>query len=336
MYSYTFDKETGGLLLNSTPTNFSKEPRPVYAQEMDLLGFSDYWCYENQNETPYLWAESNTYWYRGEPIARIKGGDLYNAPVLTPVLNENEEVVFGKTQGGALQPIDIKEMCRKNESLLTVIENTTVKLIVKEYEKFKNKLDIFHVAFSGGKDSAVLLDLVKKALPTGSFVVIFGDTGMEFPDTYDAVKVTKRICEDDGTPFYIARSHFKPEESWKLFGPPARVLRWCCSVHKSTPQTLKMREITGKNNYIGMDFVGVRAHESISRSKYDYENFGKKQKGQYSFNPILEWTSAEIWLYIFSNNIPVNGAYKKGNSRAGCLFCPMGGGRNDYIRRCKK
>lgn len=130
----------------------------------------------------------------------------------------------------------------------------------------------------------------------------------------------------------MARSHFDPDESWRLFGPPARVLRWCCSVHKSTPQTLKMREITEKNNYVGMDFVGVRAYESIARSKYDYENVGKKQKGQYSFNPILEWTSAEVWLYIYLNKIFVNETYKKGNSRAGCLFCPMGGGKNDYIQ----
>ena len=36
MYSYTFDSKTGGILLNSTPTNFSKEPRPVYAAEMDI------------------------------------------------------------------------------------------------------------------------------------------------------------------------------------------------------------------------------------------------------------------------------------------------------------
>ena len=112
------------------------------------------------------------------------------------------------------------------------------------------------------------------------------------------------------------------------------MLRWCCSVHKSTPQTLKMREITGKDDYIGMDFVGVRAHESVNRSKYDYENFGKKQKGQYSYNPILEWTSAEIWLYIFMNDMLINEAYKKGNSRAGCLFCPMGGGISDYFRKC--
>ena len=333
MYSYTFDETTGGLLLNSTPTNFSKEPRPVYAAEMTLLGFHQFWDYEDQNETPYMWAEANTYWYRAKQIAKTKGGDLYNAPELMPIRGEDGSILFGKDGGHRLQPIDISAMCEKNKDLLTIIENSTVKLIVKAYEKHKAKLDIFEVAFSGGKDSAVLLDLVKKALPKDGFVVIFGDTGMEFPDTYEAAAITKKQCEEEGISFYISRSHFDPQDSWKLFGPPARVLRWCCSVHKSTPQTIKMREITGKNNYVGLDFVGVRAHESAARSKYEVENFGKKQKGQYSFNPILEWTSAEVWLYIYFNNIHVNVAYKRGNSRAGCLYCPMSGGASDYFRR---
>lgn len=333
MYSYTFDVETGGILLNSTPTNFSKEPRPVYAAEMDILGFEQYWEYDKQNDIPYMWAESTAYWYKGVKIATITGGDLYTAPKLQPAADENGKTAFGKEIGTVLQPIDISSMCEKNKELMTVIEDSTVKRIVKEYEKFKNKLDIFHVAFSGGKDSAVLLDLVKKALPKGSFVVIFGDTGMEFPDTYETVEITRQQCEADGTPFYTARSHFDPHESWKIFGPPARVLRWCCSVHKSTPQTLKMRELVGKDNYTGLDFVGVRGAESITRSQYEYEGFGKKQKGQYSFNPILEWTSAEIWLYILGNGLHVNRAYKKGNSRAGCLFCPMSGGVSDFFRR---
>lgn len=332
MYSYTFDAETGGILLNSTPTNFSKEPRPVYASEMDILGFNQYWNYDKQDDIPYMWAESTAYWYRGVKIATITGGDLYTAPKLQPMTNEAGQVVYGKDIGEKLVPIDLQAMCNKNRDLMTVIEDSTVKRIVKEYEKFKKRLDIFHVAFSGGKDSAVLLDLVKKALPKGSFVVIFGDTGMEFPDTYAAVEATREQCEADGTPFYTARSHFNPLESWRLFGPPSRTLRWCCSVHKSTPQTLKMRELTGKNNYTGLDFVGVRRAESLARSTYEYENFGKKQKGQYSFNPILEWTSAEIWLHIFINNIPINKAYVKGNSRAGCLLCPMSGGCSDYLR----
>jgi len=333
MYSYTFDEESGGIVLNSTPTNFSKEPRPVYAKELDILGFDKYWSYDKQNDVPYMWVESNIYWYKGEKIATVKGGNLYTAPELQASHNENGDVLFGTDSGYKLEQIDIAVMHEKNRDLMTVVEDTTVKRIVKEYEKFKKKLDVFHVAFSGGKDSAVLLDLVKKALPQGSFIVIFGDTGMEFPDTYKAVDATRRQCEEDGTPFYTSRSHFEPEDSWRFFGPPARVLRWCCSVHKSTPQTLKMREITGKNDYVGMDFVGVRKYESVTRSKYEYENIGKKQKGQYSYNPILEWTSAEVWLYIFMNNLYVNSAYKKGNSRAGCLFCPMGGGKGDYLQR---
>lgn len=332
MYSYTYDAISGGIILSSTPTNFSKEPRPVFSQELDLLGFDRYWEYDKQTEIPYMWAESSVYWYRGIQIAKTKGGDLFTPPELVVLRDADGVIPFSKQNGEELKPIDLGEMGRQNSELLTILEDTTVKKIVKEFEKFREKLDIFHVAYSGGKDSAVLLDLVKKALPVGSFVVIFGDTGMEFPDTYKVVELTKIQCEEDGTPFFVAQSHFNPKDSWRIFGPPARVLRWCCSVHKSTPQTLKMRELTGKDDYVGMDFVGVRAHESVTRSKYDYENFGKKQKGQYSYNPILEWTSAEIWAYIFANDILVNEAYKKGNSRAGCLFCPMGGGKGDYLQ----
>ena len=191
---------------------------------------------------------------------------------------------------------------------------------------------IFHVAFSGGKDSQVLLDLVKKTLPKDDFFVLFGDTGMEFPDTYDIIDKTEQQCKDEGIKFERAESHLKPQQSWEMFGPPSHVLRWCCHVHKSAPQTLKLREITGLNDYKSLDFVGVRKYESIARSDYQYENYGKKQKGQYSHNPILEWTSAEIWLYIYANDIIVNAAYTKGNGRAGCLLCPMSGGTSDYLR----
>lgn len=333
MYSYTYDRETGGILLNSSPTGFSKEPRPVYAPELDVLGFDKYWRYDRQTELPYLWAEANTYWYRGVCVARLKGGNLYTAPEIIIPTDENGRPVTPEPNGNALRPVDVPAMVAANHELLQIIEQTTVKKILAVYEKYKGRLDLFHVAFSGGKDSAVLLDLVKKALPKGSFVVIFGDTGMEFPDTYDAIRKAKDDCEREEIPFYIAKSHFDPKQSWKLFGPPSRVLRWCCSVHKSTPQTLKLREITSINDYIGLDFVGVRAYESITRSEYQYENYGKKQRGQYSHNSILEWTSAEVWLYMYTNNIIVNETYKKGNGRAGCLFCPMSGGTSDYFRR---
>jgi phosphoadenosine phosphosulfate reductase len=177
----------------------------------------------------------------------------------------------------------------------------------------------------------VLLDLVKKALPRGSFIVVFGDTGMEFPDTYDVVKKTEEQCREEGIPFHTARSHLEPEESWRLFGPPSRVLRWCCSVHKSAPQVLKLREVTGKSDYRGLAFVGVRKWESSARAGYEDFNDGKKTRGQYSHHSILQWTSAEVWLYTFARGVALNGAYQKGSARVGCICCPMGGNKARYI-----
>jgi phosphoadenosine phosphosulfate reductase len=334
LYSYTYDRDTGGLLLNSSPTGFSKEPRPVYAPEMDVLGFDKFWKYDKQSEQPYLWAEANNYYYRGTLVAKLKGGNVYTAPEIIIPTGEGGEPIIPEPKGISLRPVDIEAMVEANREMIEIIEQTTVKKILAIYTKHKDKHDCFHVAFSGGKDSCVLLDLVKKALPKGSFVVVFGDTGMEFPDTYEVIKKTKQQCLEDEIPFYIAKSHFDPKESWKLFGPPSRVLRWCCSVHKSAPQTLKMREVTGKNDYTGLAFVGVRAQESVARAGYEYENYSKKQMGQYSHNSILEWTSAEVWLYIYANDILINEAYKKGSARIGCLCCPMGGGKAGYIE-CK-
>lgn len=333
MYSYTYDKKTGGILINSSPTAFSKEPRPVYAAELDVLGFDRYWKYDRQTEFPYLWAKANNYWYRGTLVAKLKGGNLYTAPEIIIPTDESGIPVSPEPNGNALRPVDITAMVEANREMLEIIEQTTVKKILAIYEKYKGRIDLFHVAFSGGKDSAVLLDLVKKALPKGSFVVVFGDTGMEFSDTYDVVEKTRQACEKEEIPFYVAKSHLETEKSWEMFAPPSRVLRWCCSVHKSTPQTLKLREITGKDDYTGLAFVGVRAQESATRAEYEYENYGKKQRGQYSHNSILEWTSSEIWLYIYANEIIMNDAYKKGSSRVGCICCPMGGGKASFTER---
>ena len=330
MYTYSHDPETGGLLLGDELSPFSKEPRPVWAKELDLLGFDKFWTYDRDCPAPYLWAESNFYWYRGKKVAKTNGGSLHERPEIELLRDETGADVL--PAGSTLAPVDIAAMIAKNALRLSALETLTVKKIYDVYRKYAKKLDCFHVAFSGGKDSVALLELVRRALPRTAFLVVFGDTGMEFPDTYAAVDEVERRCNADGIAFYRAESRFKPEESWRLFGPPSRVLRWCCTVHKSVPQTLEIREILGKRDYTGMDFVGVRGHESASRAEYDYENFGKKQKGQYSFNPMLEWSSAEVWLYLFFRGLVVNEAYKKGNARAGCLFCPHSAGKSDWFR----
>lgn len=326
MYSYTWDEDTGGLLLNSSSRIFSKEPRPVYYKELDLLGFDKYWKYEKNDAYPYMWAEANNYFYRGRLVAKTNGGSLYTAPKLV-IVDESEP------DGKPLKFVDVPAMVEKNKGILEKLVQETIKKVYNTYVKYKDKVDVFYVAFSGGKDSAVTLDIVQRALPHNDFKVLFGDTGMEFPDTYNAVAEIEKECKEKNIDFIVSKSELLPSESWRIFGPPSTVTRWCCSVHKTAPQILALRKLTGKSDFTGMAFIGVRASESLSRNDYDYVSLGEKHKGQYSCNPILEWNSAELYAYIYSEDIYLSEAYKKGNRRAGCLMCPRAAERNDYIAR---
>lgn len=326
MYSYEWDIETGGLLLNSSPLPFSKEPRPVYYKELDILGFDKYWNYDKNDAYPYMWAEANNYWYRGKLVAKTKGGSLYSAPELL-IVEEPEP------ENAPLRFVDVPGMVDKNKGLIEKLTQDTIKKVFNTYARFKDKVDVFYVAFSGGKDSIVTLDIVQRALPHNSFKVLFGDTGMEFPDTYDTVGIIEKECHHQGIEFIRAKSDLNPHCTWKQFGSPSKVTRWCCSVHKTSPQILALRNNLGKIDFTGMAFVGVRASESASRSEYDYISLGEKHKGQYSCNPILEWNAAELYLYVYSENLHLNEAYKKGNNRAGCLVCPNVSEKNAYFRR---
>lgn len=263
MYSYSWDPETGGFILNSTPLTFSKEPRPVYSKELDILGFDRYWKYDKDDSVPLMWAEANNYIYRGKVVAQTKGGSFFTAPAIKILASPEAE-------GLKLKPVDIDLMVQRNEKLFDALVADTIKNVYNTYLAYKKKVDIFHVSYSGGKDSEVSLDIVQRALPHDAFIVIFGDTGMEFPDTYKSVEITKSKCEAEKIKFLVAKSHFNPVDSWKKFGPPAATIRWCCSVHKTTPQLLLIKEIVGKTAVTEMAFVGVRADESVRRSGYDY------------------------------------------------------------------
>lgn len=325
MYAYEWDSSTGGYILTPMPLAFSKEPRPVYYKELDILGFDKYWDYDKNDSFPYMWAEANNYYYRGRLVAKTKGGSLYTPPEL--VLIEDPE-----PEGYPLRFVDIPAMVDKNRQLMEQLVQETIKKIYNTFIEYQDKVDVFYVAFSGGKDSVVALDLVQRALPHNCFKVLFGDTGMEFPDTYETVEKIKQICAEEKIEFLQAKSKLKPENTWQIFGPPAVTIRWCCSVHKTTPQIMQLREVLQKPDFTGMAFTGVRGDESISRSEYDAISYGGKHSGQYSCHPILEWNTAELFLYIYENGLTFNNAYKKGNTRAGCLVCPMSQGKHDYMK----
>ncbi len=82
-----------------------------------------------------------------------------------------------------------------------------------------------------------------------------------------------------------------------------------------------------------MMITGVRGDESTSRAEYDELSLGKKMPGQHSFHPLLEWSSAEVFLYIYSQELPMNTAYKYGFNRVGCIMCPNSSEKHEYIKK---
>ncbi len=326
MYSYDWDEETGGLLLNSAQQKMSKEPRPVYYKELDILGFNKYWNYAKDDSAPYMWAEANNYWYHGRKVASVKGGSLYTAPEL--VLLEEPE-----PDGKPLIPVNIPLMVAKNHTILEALVQDTIKKVFNIYISYRKNVDIFYVAFSGGKDSVVALDIVQRALPHNEFKVVFGNTDMEFPTTTELVQKLSRKCSDEGIEFLEAASNMTSKESWNIFGPPARKVRWCCTVHKTAPVINMLSDKFANGKLRCVMITGVRGDESVSRSGYDEMSMGKKMAGQYSFHPILEWSSAEIYLYIYSQGLLLNDAYKYGFNRVGCIMCPNSSEKHEYIKR---
>jgi phosphoadenosine phosphosulfate reductase len=335
MYSYEWDKRTRGYCLTTQTGKFvASEIRPVFAEELALTGLGSRLTFDPTERRPLLWAKQNVYLYRGEEIAR-----LHKTRYGKPLDIEWKGVLCGgecssnsaKPQRTLkLVPVDVSAMAAKNRGIMTALVADTLKRIKEMYDAYAEKCDTVYIGFSGGKDSVVLLDLCHKVLPL-DVSVVFSDTDMELPDTYSVWEEIQRCYE--GRPFLKVAAKTSALENWRLFGPPSHALRWCCSVHKSTPAILALKERIGKRSIKTLAFVGVRGEESQRRSEYDDIGDGLKSQSQVNAMPILAWSAHELWLYIFEHELVLNEAYRKGLPRVGCLMCPMSTDhQNDLIR----
>ena len=187
------------------------------------------------------------------------------------------------------------------------------------------------VSFSGGKDSSCTLDLVIQArIP---FIVIFADTGLEFPETTAYVA---KILEKIGGTFQLQSKVntieiYKNEKAivvrrnekvfWTLakhLGFPAMDFRWCCKVCKFIPIRTALSKINVVNNKM---IVGTRRYESFLRKRQKRIEFNRWTR-THNYHPIQEWPALAVWLYVFLRKIPTNPLYKLGFHRLGCWLCP--------------
>ena len=62
-------------------------------------------------------------------------------------------------------------------------------------------------------------------------------------------------------------------------------------------------------------------------------NYIKDYAQQVWIHPIAEWTSFDVWLYIFAHKLPINPVYNKGFQRTTCWLCPI---VNPFHLRCSR
>ena len=166
MYKITWDRETGGVRLHPriVEGTLGISPRPVFHEELDLLGLDKLgWTYPH-TEAPILWAVNKQYWYRGERLFDAKGADIYTKPTL--------EMQPGVTPR-ALEAVDVREMLKRTSDLMFVLENEAIEFIRDTYQTYAkanrtyaraeaNKLDFEAMAERVSKKSGQRMAVVKQ------------------------------------------------------------------------------------------------------------------------------------------------------------------------------
>jgi len=185
-------------------------------------------------------------------------------------------------------------------------------IVKKAEEIFDGRLAL---AFSGGKDSLVVLDIVRKIIP--DIQVVYNNTTIEFPET---LLYVRRLEKEWGLNLVMTYPKVNFFRAVKERGWATHEDRWCCKPYKEDPAA---EFIT--NNRILAEFTGTTRNESIYRRSLKPFKMPSKEPYIIRVNPIYDWNDQEVWRYIEENNLPYNPLYDMGYKRVGCWCCPLNG-----------
>ena len=197
------------------------------------------------------------------------------------------------------------------------------------------------VTTSGGKDSSVCVELaLRGGIP---FEVQHNHTTADAPETVRFVRREFARLENLGIKCTVNYPTYKGKRTsmWGLIPqklmPPTRMARYCCEV---------LKEHGGDGHFV---CTGVRWGESARRAKMrgifekqvkDRDRSVKVQedggsleelfapcklKAKHIVNPIVDWTTSQVWDFLRDSKVPVNPLYEFGFDRVGCVGCPLAG-----------
>lgn len=179
-------------------------------------------------------------------------------------------------------------------------EYLSVKQIIAILQRFEPRRG-YYVGFSGGKDSIVLADIVKRA--GVGHTLNYSVTTVCYPEVMRFIK--------DAYPECIW--HYPKYSMWQIierWGLPMMHTRLCCKM---------LKECHGKAEF---KLLGVRSEESLSRASRNMLEFFYHANGLH-FSPLKGWSTEQIWEYIRRNNLSYPSLYDDGFARIGCIGCPF-------------
>lgn len=254
--------------------------------------------------------------------------------------------------------VDKHYSLRQKQSLpLDIKIKMSIRRIQDFYEHFNGKV---YVAFSGGKDSTVLLHLVRTIYPNA--VGAFVNTGLEYPEIVEFVKSKRNITilHPKKSFMYVIKQYGYPivskmvsmsisrynktcdplQKEYRKFGTKNGIKIGCVGVipkkwHYLIDAPFKISnyccDILKKSPFKCFEnetklkpFDGMMASESnmrrINYIKNGCNYFGKKSKS----SPLSFWVDKDIWEYIKKFNLSYSKIYDMGEKRTGCAFCLYG------------
>lgn len=318
--------KTNCPLCGAKTSHMSADLRPVFPEERLLLEILlDIETGSLSDKS--VWAANSRYYIDGKPKALSR--NLFQTAD-TDLISERLRVVEGR-QSYTFFEKDIEKFLTANKSRLNEIKDEAFEFVKTTASRFDEERIM--ISFSGGKDSTATADVVVKALSNPSLVHVFGDTTLEFPTT---IEYKDRFRNSHPQSIFLEAKNDEQVfmDVCEDIGPPARMMRWCCSMFKTGPIT---RVINGlyRNQQI-LTFYGIRKTESASRSKYNrVEDSAESVKIQQQTvaSPIFFWRDIDVWLYLLAEDVDFNDAYRLGYDRVGCWCCPNNNQRAQFLSR---
>lgn len=197
-------------------------------------------------------------------------------------------------------------------------------ILTQALEQFDN----IALSFSGAEDVA----LIDMAVKIRSDVEVFTlDTGRLHPETYQFIdKVRKHYGIKVDVLFPNAESVNKLVREKGLFSFYEDNHQECCGIRKVLPLKAKLLTldawITGQRRD---QSPGTRSAIPIIQEDRAFARPGDKL---HKYNPLANWSSAQVWAYIRDNDAPYNALHDRGFISIGCEPCTKPLGPNQHER----